>query len=115
LVVEDDKDVRESLRELLEDEGFVVECAEHGQVALDVLRRRSVLPTLILLDITMPVMDGYAFRAAQLADPALAGVPVIVMTADSNLDDKRRRIGCQHALRKPMKPNELLAVIASYM
>ena len=115
LVVEDDKDVRESLRELLEDEGFAVLCAEHGMAALEALRTADALPKLILLDLTMPVMDGYRFRAAQLADPAIALVPVIVMTADSDLEDKRRRIGCEHVLRKPMKANELLATVALYV
>jgi CheY-like chemotaxis protein len=114
LIVEDDKDIRESLRELLEDEGFGVDCAVHGQDALDVLRRSAVLPSLILLDISMPVMDGFAFRIAQLADPMLAAIPVVVMTADSNVEEKRQRIGCTHALKKPMKPHEVLAIVACY-
>lgn len=114
LIVDDDKDIRESLEELLVDQGFGVLCAEHGQQALELLADQTVLPTAILLDIAMPVMDGYAFRAAQLANPVIAAVPVIVMTADGRVEDKRLRVGCKHAIKKPMDVDELLEVLASY-
>ena len=114
LIVDDDKDIRETLRELVEQEGFGALAAEHGEHALSVLRGAGELPCVILLDLMMPVMDGFAFREAQLADPVLAGIPVVVMTADGNLEDKRRRIGCEHALEKPMAVQELLDVIAAY-
>lgn len=114
LIVDDDKDIRETLKELFEEEGFVANCAENGEHALAVLRTGDALPCVILLDLTMPVMDGYEFRAAQLADPVLAAVPVIVMTADADLEDKRRRVGCEHALKKPLQVQALLDVIATY-
>lgn len=114
LIVDDDRDIRETLKELVEQEGLAAICAENGEDALAELRTGNVLPCVILLDLTMPVMDGFAFRAAQLADPALAAVPVVVMTADGNLEDKRKRIGAERALRKPMEVDELLDVIAVY-
>jgi CheY-like chemotaxis protein len=114
LIVDDDRDIRETLKELVEQEGFAAICAENGEDALIELRRGDVLPCVILLDLTMPVMDGFAFRAAQLADPALAAVPVVVMTADGNLEDKRKRIGAERALKKPMEVDELVEVIAVY-
>lgn len=114
LIVDDDRDIRETLKELVEQEGFAALCAENGEQALAELRAGGGLPCVILLDLTMPVMDGFAFRSAQLADPTLAQVPVVVMTADGNLEDKRKRIGCEHVLRKPMDVDELLAVIAVY-
>ena len=112
-IVDDDRDIRESLRDLLEEHGFAVLCAEHGERALELLRGAASLPVLILLDVAMPVMDGYAFRAAQLADPAIAGVPIVVMTADGQLEDKRTRLRCEHVLRKPMTVQELLAIVAA--
>lgn len=114
LIVDDDRDIRETLKELVEQEGFAAICAENGEDALTELRSGDVLPCVILLDLTMPVMDGFAFRAAQLADPALAAVPVVVMTADGNLEDKRKRIGAERALKKPMEVDELVEVIAVY-
>lgn len=114
LIVDDDRDIRETLKELVEQEGFAAICAENGEDALTELRSGDVLPCVILLDLTMPVMDGFAFRAAQLADPALAAVPVVVMTADGNLEDKRKRIGAERALKKPMEVDELIEVIAVY-
>jgi CheY-like chemotaxis protein len=114
LIVEDDTDIREALQELLEDHGHRVLSAEHGQRALEILRSEGQPPRLILLDISMPVMDGFAFREAQLADPALASVPVIVMTADGRVEESRKRIGCTHALRKPMEVQQLLALLAAY-
>lgn len=114
MVVDDDKDIRESLEELLVEQGFSVLCAEHGQHALELLAAQTVVPAAILLDIAMPVMDGYAFRAAQLANPAIAAVPVIVMTADGRAEDKRLRVGCKHAFEKPMDVEKLLEVLADY-
>src|SRR6187549_1262395 len=84
LVVEDDTDIRESLVEVLEDEGFGVRAAADGRQALDVLRAERPLPDLILLDLMMPVMNGFQFREQQLSDAAFAGIPVVVVTADAN-------------------------------
>lgn len=114
LVVDDDKDIRESLEELLVDQGFAVVCAEHGQHALELLVAQAVLPAVILLDIAMPVMDGFAFRTAQLANPAIAAVPIIVMTADGRTEDNRVRVGCKHAVNKPMDVDELLEILTHY-
>jgi CheY-like chemotaxis protein len=113
LVVEDDTDIRESLRELLEEQQFVVLCAENGEVALSVLRATTEPPLFILLDLTMPVMNGFAFREAQLADPALASIPVVMMTASGAIEAKRRQLACEHALKKPMSVQALLDVVAA--
>jgi CheY-like chemotaxis protein len=80
LVVDDDESIRESLCEILADEGHRAVAVENGQQALDLLRtdRR---PCLILLDLMMPVMDGARFRLEQLRDPALSRIPVAVITA----------------------------------
>src|SRR5580658_4426226 len=82
LIVDDDRDIRETIREVLEVEGYTVETAENGAAALAKLRH--VRPRLILLDLTMPVMDGASFREMQLSDESLAAIPTIVLTARNN-------------------------------
>ena len=74
LLVEDDHALRETLSDVLSEEGYQVACASNGLEALDRLSRDS-LPHLILLDLVMPVMDGWAFRDAQRNRPELAGMP----------------------------------------
>jgi CheY-like chemotaxis protein len=81
LVVEDDVDIRDTIVELLEDNGYSAVGASNGAEALDLLRAGETRPCLILLDLMMPVMDGHAFREAQLQNPAWATIPVILMSA----------------------------------
>ena len=80
LVVEDDEDAREAMVALLQMKGYRAVPAGNGQEALDYLRRAPV-PDLIILDLWMPVMDGWQFRSEQAKDPRLKNVPVIVVTA----------------------------------
>jgi CheY-like chemotaxis protein len=80
LIVEDNPDVRDSLAMVLTVEGYEVSSAENGQEALDQLRSHP-LPDVILLDLMMPVMDGWEFRKQQRQDPLLAQIPVVVMSA----------------------------------
>lgn len=111
LVVEDDRDIRDSVVEILEDEGYRVASAADGEQALSLLRSADLLPDVILLDLMMPVMDGFQFREEQLASPALAGIPVVIVTADVNA---RARAGCLKAaafLPKPLKIQPLLDAI----
>jgi CheY-like chemotaxis protein len=79
LVVDDDADLRRSLAEVLEDEGFEVSCARNGEEALRALEGSP--PSAILLDLTMPVMDGWTFRARQRSDARLASIPTVVISA----------------------------------
>lgn len=80
LVVDDDLSVRTALKELFETEGYAVAVAANGRAALNHLRG-GLRPSVILLDLMMPVMDGWDFRAEQLADPALKDLPVFILTA----------------------------------
>ena len=80
LIVDDDKDVRSALAELLEGEGYAVTGAHNGQEALQ-LMRGGLHPAVILLDLMMPVMDGWDFRSEQERDPALCRVPVVIVSA----------------------------------
>ncbi|MGZ3420675.1 MAG: response regulator [Polyangiales bacterium] len=111
LVVEDDEGIREALVDLLDSEGFSVTSAVHGADALEQLRKASVLPDVILLDLMMPVLDGWAFRAEQCNDPRLAKIPVVVVTASRNADLTALRP--KAFLKKPIDFDELLRVLAA--
>lgn len=113
LVVEDDRDCRDSLVDLLCQFGFEVRSACNGEEALQLLKRMEA-PCLILLDLAMPVMDGEEFRARQLADPVLAKVPVILISADTELREKAERLKVEAAIGKPFDAGLLLATMSRH-
>jgi CheY-like chemotaxis protein len=108
LVVDDDPSIREVLVELLTLAGYLALEARSGRTALDLLRSRRRQPAVILLDLLMPDMDGWQFRAEQLADPALCATPVIVMSARRGCPE----ISVQAHLPKPFSGEELLSTVA---
>jgi len=108
LVVEDDDMIRDALTELLRDEGATVAAAVNGREALGELRSGRSFD-LILLDLMMPVMDGWEFRVEQRADPALGHLPLIAMSAD--MSAKARAIAADAYLRKPLDFAELVGRI----
>jgi CheY-like chemotaxis protein len=81
LLVDDDREIRGATADLLRAEGFDVTEAEHGLDALLHLRTAVPTPDAVVLDLVMPIMSGWEFREAQLADPAIADVPVIVLSS----------------------------------
>jgi CheY-like chemotaxis protein len=109
LVIDDDQDIRESLAAVLESEGMQPRVAADGQKGLDYLREAKQLPDVILLDLTMPVMDGFQFRAIQVADEYLRQIPVIVMTARPGVDIKNLAVA--GFIRKPFAVDLLLSLI----
>lgn len=109
LVVEDNDDVRDAMLALIMSAGFRACGAENGQQALEVLRGGEK-PSLIVLDLMMPVMNGIEFRHRQLADPALADIPVVVVTAYGRAADKRD-FGGAEVLGKPVEIERLLDVV----
>ena len=113
LVVEDNTSTRESLILLLESEGFVAEGVENGREALRVLRE-GYGACLILLDLMMPVMDGWAFRVEQRHDPRLEDIPVVVLTATVDPAQEARRLGAVAAFQKPIDIGPLLNVVAEF-
>jgi CheY-like chemotaxis protein len=116
LVVEDDADILNAVVQVLEDEGVTVRAATNGLAALQALREPGAQPPcVILLDLMMPVMDGWAFRAEQLRDPTIASVPVIVLTADGNAHQKSVALKGVGALRKPVELLTLLEAIQPYL
>jgi len=113
MVVDDDRDLRESIADLLADDGYEVVPAEHGQDALDQLRA-GASPQVILLDLMMPEVDGYEFRARQLADPRIADIPVIAMSASGGEGPRIHELRARAFLRKPFDFNVLLALIEQH-
>jgi CheY-like chemotaxis protein len=111
LVVEDDADLRELLAELLRAHGYSVEVAAHGGEALELLRTAPSRPRLILLDMMMPVMDGPAFRAAQRGDPALADIPIFVLTARADFQSLGSSMTAARVFSKPVPMPQLLTAI----
>jgi CheY-like chemotaxis protein len=114
MVVEDDYAIRETLKELLEEEGYRVTQAANGAEALARLRDTDGPPSLILLDLMMPVMDGWEFRDAIAEDPKLSDIPVIVISADHSLDMKVSSMDVQAWLSKPFELDQLLSTIDRY-
>ena len=111
LIVEDDLDTREMLGRFLELEGFTVETAENGKRALERLGS-GVGACVILLDLMMPVMDGWQFRQEQIRDAALANIPVIVVSAAGR--ERLERIQANAYLSKPVDLDELLGCVTQF-
>jgi CheY-like chemotaxis protein len=111
LIVDDDVDVRESIGDALEDEGFHVAGAANGKEALELLRNDKLRPELILLDVMMPEMDGWAFRTEQRSDPDIASIPVIVFTAHGSPREVAEKMQAVGFLKKPLRLVDLLSEI----
>lgn len=111
LIVEDDLDIAENLKALLVLEGYSTSISKDGREALDHLHADRPKPDLILLDLMMPIMDGFQFYQAQQADPQLSNIPVVVMTAGGNVEAKVQSLGVQAYFRKPLDVDRLFATI----
>ena len=109
LVVEDDREQRESLCAMLDLEGFEHAEAANGRTALDYLDR-SGAPCLVLLDLEMPMMNGWDFREKQLADESLSDIPLVVVTANGK-GLNRHFPGAVGFLWKPLKFEKVVAVL----
>ncbi|HJQ84228.1 MAG TPA: response regulator transcription factor [Candidatus Binatia bacterium] len=109
LLVEDDPDLREAMTELLESEGYEVDTAAEGQAAFE--QMRSSPPDLILLDLMLPVMDGFEFRVRQMQEPRLAAIPVIVFSGGGDLEQKAASLHAAACFAKPIDVARLLEVI----
>ena len=113
LVVEDDADIRQAIAELLEDDGYECMLAEHGLDALETMRRRT--PSLLLIDLLMPVMNGVELITRLRADARWSHLPVVVMTAEGqqiigvDLDSLNVRV-----LKKPVDIASLAQVVARH-
>jgi CheY-like chemotaxis protein len=111
LLVEDDRDVRDAIAEVLEEEGYQVARARTGVDALEQLGKSHRLPAAIVLDLMMPMMDGWEFWSLQQSHYEWASIPVVVISADTNAKDKSSALRPIACLRKPLDIDELLAIL----
>jgi CheY-like chemotaxis protein len=111
LIIDDDDDVRRLVSKTLEAEGFIVDTAPNGREALALLRNETE-PRLILLDLLMPIMSGWQFRAAQAQDPLLARCPVVVISATSSLEEAA--IHADGLITKPVQLDLLVETVRSF-
>ena len=111
LLAEDDEDLREAMVETLSEAGYTVEGVANGRDAIEWLEDSVHSPKLILLDLMMPVMDGWQFLEAREKTPKVATVPVVVLSASENFKNTSDTVSF---MRKPVAVKPLLAVVASY-
>lgn len=111
LVVDDDKNVRDLIRGELAGQGYAAAVAGNGKEALAYLKGAARPPRLILLDLMMPEMTGWEFRRLQQADPAIAGIPVAIITGLPDVEDKAAAIGAVDVLYKPSRVETLSALV----
>lgn len=113
LIVEDEPGIRDVLRELLESEGYGVRVSENGQDGLDNLNTNGDLPCLILLDLMMPVMDGWKFIETIEKNNRLKKIPIVVISAFSQKGaNLKQKVQC--ILEKPLDIDVLFKVVESY-
>ena len=115
MVIDDDRDVAGAIVEALKDAEYKPIAATNGREALDKLRSLDEMPCVLLLDLMMPEMDGWSFRDAQLDDPDLRSIPVVVLTAHGGPNDPPvREVDSADMLRKPVGLQTLLAKVEQY-
>jgi two-component system alkaline phosphatase synthesis response regulator PhoP len=114
LVVDDDEDIREMIGMALEDAGFQAVGARDGLTALQWLWSHP-RPSVILLDLMMPRLSGADFMRAHDSDPALAPIPVVIMSGNGGPCDNADFPGARHYLKKPMDLDELIEVVGQFV
>ena len=113
MVVEDDGEVRDALAELLEENGYTVLVSENGADALTQLRKHPHVRAIVL-DVTMPVMNGATFRGEQLNDPDIASIPLILLTGREDSKPLANMLGAAACLQKPLVGDALLRVLEPF-
>ena len=111
LIVDDDVDISNSLKEVFEDEGFDVHCSENGMEAMKYLHNVKKQPSLILLDLMMPIMNGEEFRDQQKHEPKIAHIPTMFMSAGGcEIVDKIKKNN-EVFVKKPIELDNLLSKV----
>jgi CheY-like chemotaxis protein len=111
LVIDDDEELRATIQDVLEDQGFGVVTATNGREALEMLLRAESQPALILLDLTMPEMDGWAFRREQQKVPRLAQIPVVLFSGHLDADRAALSLNVAAMMTKPLRLEGLVTLV----
>jgi CheY-like chemotaxis protein len=114
LIVDDDDDIREALSAVLAMNGYETVGAGDGLAGLEQIRARG-RPALVLLDLRMPRLNGYDFARALREDPALASIPIVVLSGDLAAIDQAQPLGVQGCLRKPIELRHLLDAVRGHV
>jgi CheY-like chemotaxis protein len=112
LIIEDDPDLRDALAGLLAGVGYRTVAVENGLAAIQHLQHHDP-PAVILLDLMMPLFDGYQFRREQLRDPVTAAIPIVVITGRPD-DERLAAMGAVECLCKPLDADPVLAAVARH-
>jgi CheY-like chemotaxis protein len=115
LVIEDEEDIRDTIADILDTAGLRVFSAGDGRQAMEWLRTVHIKPRVILLDLMMPVMDGWTFRAEMLANPELASIPVVILSAATDLSRWAGELRVAEFLAKPIDLSRLLSAIERHV
>jgi CheY-like chemotaxis protein len=114
LLVEDDHDICEIVQQVLADEDYETVAVSNGAEGLAHLRSAAPRPFVILLDLMLPVMDAWQFRAEQVKDPSLVAIPVVIFSANPKLGAHADALGAAAVIRKPPDLDELLSTLARF-
>lgn len=113
LLIEDSVEIQMLMAKFLSQNGYVVDRADNGAAALAFLKESKQIPDLIVLDLMMPIMDGYQFREAQNQNADISTIPVVIMTADRDVETKAKQLKVNGFLKKPFKDlDTILDVVA---
>jgi DNA-binding response OmpR family regulator len=115
LVVDDDRDLSESLTDFLVLHGHIVHCVANGRAAIEWFNGCETYPGLIFLDLVMPVLDGWGFLLERSRNPRISLIPVVVMSGSPGIADRAKAAGAANVMRKPFGSRELLPVIEKFL
>jgi CheY-like chemotaxis protein len=111
LVIEDNPELCEVVSDFLSLKGHSVRCAANGDDGLRSLTSSEVRPEVILLDLEMPVLDGWQFLSEMRKQPDLSDIPVVVMSGFGGIAEKAKELGAAAVVRKPVEPRALLELV----
>lgn len=115
LVLEDDQDVMDTLKLILLSKGYEVDVAYNGKQGVEKIKQRR--PDLIVLDLTMPIMDGWAVLVALKKDPNYSAIPVVIITSSQKAEDieKAKKFGVESYVVKPFEAQKILRIVRHLM
>jgi CheY-like chemotaxis protein len=114
MLIEDDRDICEIVEQVLADEGYETIAVPNGVEGLKRLRSPAARPFLIVLDLMLPVMDAWQFRAEQTSDANLAAIPVVIFSANPKVGQHAEALGAAAVIRKPPNLEELLSIVGRF-